>query len=150
MEKRDSGAAPLCRGSFEVFYASEHLHAPMTKRSAEHSVSREENGFEIARTERARGWVFQEVWRSGMRNHSNCVKTRFGRNKIYSIWTRDRKNLCLSVLYSLRGDTFQRGRQFVQPFDHYWGLDAIAQADETYAGVLGGDVVDLAVANINR
>ncbi|MGO9061648.1 MAG: hypothetical protein ACLQU2_30380 [Candidatus Binataceae bacterium] len=41
----------------------------MTKRSAKHSVSRQEDGFEIARKERAGGWVFQEVWQSGMRNH---------------------------------------------------------------------------------
>jgi hypothetical protein len=69
MEKRDSGAASPCRRSFEVFHAPENLHAPMTKRSAEHSVSRQENGFEIACQERASGWVFQEVWRSGTRDH---------------------------------------------------------------------------------
>jgi len=69
MEKRDSDAAPLCRGRFEVFHAPENLHASMTKRSTEHSVSRQENGLEIARKERASGWVFQEVWQSGTPYH---------------------------------------------------------------------------------
>jgi hypothetical protein len=69
MEKRDSGAAPLGRRGFEVFHAPENLHASMTKRSAEHSVSRQENGLEIACEERASGWIFQEVWRSGTRFH---------------------------------------------------------------------------------
>jgi hypothetical protein len=69
MEKRDSGAAPLCRRSFEVFHAPENLHASMTKRSTEHPVSRQENGLEIACEERASGWIFQEVWRSGTRFH---------------------------------------------------------------------------------
>jgi hypothetical protein len=69
MEKRDSGAAPLCRRSFEVFRAPENLHASTTKRSAEHPVRRQENGLEIAREERASGCVFQEVWRSGTRFH---------------------------------------------------------------------------------
>jgi hypothetical protein len=69
MEKRDSGAAPLGRRGFEVFHAPENLLAPMTKRSAEHPVRRQENGLEIACAERASGWVFQEVWRSGTRFH---------------------------------------------------------------------------------
>ena len=49
MEKGNSGGAPLCRSTFEVFHASQHLHSRMTKRSAEHSVSRQKNRFEVAR-----------------------------------------------------------------------------------------------------
>jgi hypothetical protein len=80
MEKRDSGAAPLRRRTFKVFHAPENLHASMTKRSAEHPVSRQENGLEIAREERASGWIFQEVWRSGTRFHlilaEQCLRSR--------------------------------------------------------------------------
>src|SRR4029077_19258163 len=70
IQKRDSRAAPPCRGSFEVFHAPENLHAPMTKRSAEHAVSRQENGLEIARNEHASGWI-KDV-------HSNLFVTPIG------------------------------------------------------------------------
>jgi hypothetical protein len=61
MEQGNSGGTPLCRRSFEVFHAPQHLQAPMAKRCDKHSVIGQENGFELARSERASGWVFQEV-----------------------------------------------------------------------------------------
>jgi hypothetical protein len=69
MKKRDSGAAPSCRGSFEVFHAPENLHALITKRSYEHSVIRQENGLEISGNERASGRICPEVSRSGIGHH---------------------------------------------------------------------------------
>jgi hypothetical protein len=38
VEKRDSGGASSCRGSFEVFDSSEYLDSPMSNRRTEHSA----------------------------------------------------------------------------------------------------------------
>jgi hypothetical protein len=99
MEKRDSGAAPLCRRSFEVFHAPENLLAPMTKRSAEHPVSRQENGLEIAREQRASGWVFQEVWRSG---------TRFQLIPAVATWSGTKPNFLWSSFSGAEAPSFLR------------------------------------------
>jgi hypothetical protein len=55
VKERDSSGAPLRGGSLEVVYPPQHLDALMSKRSAKHSMSRQEDSLEIAGDERASG-----------------------------------------------------------------------------------------------
>lgn len=61
VKKRDPGRAPLRGSSVEIVYPPQYLHTTMTKRSAEHAVTGQEDSLEITRDESASGGVFQEA-----------------------------------------------------------------------------------------
>jgi hypothetical protein len=71
VEERDSGSPPARSGAIEVLHAPEHLHAPVTKRSAEHPMAGQENGLDITRDESASGWVFEQA--RGLDAHGGCL-----------------------------------------------------------------------------
>ena len=82
MKERDSSGTALRRGAIKVLHPPEDLYASMTKRRAEHPVTGQENGLEIARDESIGGWVIQKP---SVLNAHGCSPIHFYRHNVTRI-----------------------------------------------------------------